>query len=158
MRDRDIIWLWVWYSEKATISLFCNRCGFDPWVRKIPWWRKWQSTPVFLPEKSYGQGAWWATVQSLRVGHNWTWVQDKWVFVLKSPKKFMTFSFYCSNLKACLILLFRTKTTEDRHDTLHIFAISWYLKKSWHRVYILRIVKWMTECLLSCIGSGFSVG
>ena len=25
------------------------------WVRKIPWSRKWQPTPVFLPEKSLGQ-------------------------------------------------------------------------------------------------------
>jgi len=25
--------------------------GFDPWVRKIPWKRKWQPTPVFFPEK-----------------------------------------------------------------------------------------------------------
>ena len=29
--------------------------GFDPWVRKIPWRRKWQPTPVFLPGKSQGQ-------------------------------------------------------------------------------------------------------
>ena len=28
---------------------------FDPWVRKIPWRRKWQPTPVFLPGESYGQ-------------------------------------------------------------------------------------------------------
>ena len=32
-----------------------KRRGFDPWVGKIPWRRKWQSTPVFLPEKSHGQ-------------------------------------------------------------------------------------------------------
>ena len=32
-----------------------RRCEFDLWVRKIPWRRKWQPTPVFLPEKSYGQ-------------------------------------------------------------------------------------------------------
>ena len=25
------------------------------WVRKIPWRRKWQPTPVFFPGKSYGQ-------------------------------------------------------------------------------------------------------
>ena len=31
------------------------RCGFDPGVRKIPWRKKWQPTPVFLPEKSQGQ-------------------------------------------------------------------------------------------------------
>ena len=29
--------------------------GFDPWVRKIPWRRKWQPTPVFLPGESHGQ-------------------------------------------------------------------------------------------------------
>ena len=27
----------------------------DPWVRKIPWRRKWQPNPVFLPGKSHGQ-------------------------------------------------------------------------------------------------------
>ena len=33
----------------------CRRCGFDPWVRKIPWRRQWQPTQVFLPKKSHGQ-------------------------------------------------------------------------------------------------------
>ena len=28
---------------------------FDPWVRKIPWRRAWQPTPVFLPGESHGQ-------------------------------------------------------------------------------------------------------
>ena len=32
-----------------------RRCGFDPWVGKIPWKRAWQPTPVFLPGKSHGQ-------------------------------------------------------------------------------------------------------
>ena len=32
-----------------------RRRGFDPWVRKIPWRRKWQLTPVFLPGESHGQ-------------------------------------------------------------------------------------------------------
>ena len=27
--------------------------GFNPWVRKIPWRRKWQPTPVLLPGKSH---------------------------------------------------------------------------------------------------------
>ena len=30
---------------------------FDPWVRKIPWRRARQPTPVFLPQKSHGQGS-----------------------------------------------------------------------------------------------------
>ena len=33
----------------------CKRCGFDPWVRKIPWRRKWQPTLLFLPRESHGQ-------------------------------------------------------------------------------------------------------
>ena len=28
--------------------------GFDPWVGKIPWRRKWRPTPVFFPGKSHG--------------------------------------------------------------------------------------------------------
>ena len=32
-----------------------RRCKFDPWVEKIPWSRKWQSAPVFLPGKLLGQ-------------------------------------------------------------------------------------------------------
>ena len=32
-----------------------KRRGFDPWVGKIPWRRKWQPTPVILLGKSYGQ-------------------------------------------------------------------------------------------------------
>ena len=31
------------------------RHGFNPWIGKICWRKKWQPTPVFLPGKSYGQ-------------------------------------------------------------------------------------------------------
>ena len=31
------------------------RLKFDPWVRKIPWRRTWQPTPVFLLGESNGQ-------------------------------------------------------------------------------------------------------
>ena len=37
------------------ICLQCRKPGFDPWVQKIPWRRKWQPTLVFLPEESHGQ-------------------------------------------------------------------------------------------------------
>ena len=36
-----------------------------PWVGKIPWRRKWKPTPVFLPEKSYGQRRLVATVHGV---------------------------------------------------------------------------------------------
>ena len=32
-----------------------KRQGFNPCVRKIPWRRAWQPTPVFLPRESHGQ-------------------------------------------------------------------------------------------------------
>ena len=32
-----------------------KRHTFDPVVGKIPWWRKWQPTPVLLPGESQGQ-------------------------------------------------------------------------------------------------------
>ena len=46
-----------WLSGKAS-TCQCRRhrrCRFDPWVQKIPWRRKWQPTPVFLPGKPHGQ-------------------------------------------------------------------------------------------------------
>ena len=46
-----------WYSSKES-SCQCRkhkRHGFDPWVGKSPWRRKWQSTPVFLPGEFHGE-------------------------------------------------------------------------------------------------------
>ena len=43
-----------WLSGKEAICK-CRRHGFSPWVRKIPWRRKWQPTPVFSPGESHGQ-------------------------------------------------------------------------------------------------------
>ena len=39
-----------------------RRRGFNPWIGKIPWSRKWQPTPVFLPGESHGQRSWRAVV------------------------------------------------------------------------------------------------
>ena len=42
-------------SSDGRVSLQCRRPGFDPWVRKIPWRREWQPTPVFLPGEFHGK-------------------------------------------------------------------------------------------------------
>ena len=39
----------------AVKNLPAWRYRFEPWVRKIPWRRKWRPTPVFLPRRSHGQ-------------------------------------------------------------------------------------------------------
>ena len=42
-------------KESACQSRRRKRPEFDPWVKKIPWSRKWQPTPVLLRGKSHGQ-------------------------------------------------------------------------------------------------------
>ena len=41
-----------WWLRWERIHLQCGTPGFNPWVRKIPWRRAWQPTPVFLPGES----------------------------------------------------------------------------------------------------------
>ena len=50
----------------------CKRCGFDPWVGKIPRRRKWQPTPVFLPRESHRQWSLAGSMGLQRVGHDWS--------------------------------------------------------------------------------------
>ena len=42
-------------EESACQRRKLKRCGFNPWVRKIPWRTAWQPTPVFLPGESHEQ-------------------------------------------------------------------------------------------------------
>ena len=41
-------------SDSKNVCLQCGRPRFNPWVRKIPWRRMWQPTPVLLPGKFHG--------------------------------------------------------------------------------------------------------
>ena len=44
---------------------------FDPWVRKVPWRRKWQPIPLLLPRESHEQrNLVGYSSQDHRVGHN----------------------------------------------------------------------------------------
>ena len=104
---RDRVWTWVcpmsnpmfssfvglprWLSRR--LHLQCRRHGFNPWVRKIPWRRKWQPTPVYLPGESHGQRnlAGLQFMGSQRVGHNWTnlagtqpLLHVKWIHLLNT--------------------------------------------------------------------------
>ena len=62
---RWLSWQRVWQQ--------CRRPRFDPWIGKIPWRRKWQPTPVFLPRESQGQRglAGYSSWGCKRVGHDW---------------------------------------------------------------------------------------
>jgi len=47
--------------------------GFNPWLAKtkIPWRRKWQPTPVFLPGQFHGQRSQLQPTGSQKVRHDW---------------------------------------------------------------------------------------
>ena len=65
---------WLSGKESTCQCRGCRRHGFDPWVGKIPWNRKWQPPLVFLPEKFLGKRPWLATVCGVqRVLPNWAW-------------------------------------------------------------------------------------
>ena len=60
-----------WWLNGKESTCQCKRLRFNPWVRKIPWRRKWQPTPVFLLRNGQrslvGYSPW---------GHkSWTWHQ-----------------------------------------------------------------------------------
>ena len=65
--------MWLGGKEPACQCRRRRWCGFDPWVGKIPWRRKWQPTPVSLP----GEIQWTAETGGLqsialqRVRYNW---------------------------------------------------------------------------------------
>ena len=55
------IWRYIWkyrlpwWLKNSKVScLLRGRPGFDPWVGKILWRRKWQPTPILLPGKPHG--------------------------------------------------------------------------------------------------------
>ena len=75
-------YLWVFWAFQVVASgkepaFQCRRCkrwGFDPWVRKIPWRRAWQPTPVILPGESHEQMnlVGYSPIGSRRVRHDWS--------------------------------------------------------------------------------------
>ena len=84
-KESSFVFVTLWSSDtsnKEPTCLYrrCRRHRFNPWVRKIPWRRAWQPTPVFLPGESQGQrgltscSPWvcspWVYVQ--RVGCDWS--------------------------------------------------------------------------------------
>ena len=76
------------------------RDSFDPWIKKIPWRRTWQPTPVFLP----GESPWTEELGGLHTVHraakSWTWLKRlsrhtcthiKWKTAVITQPTFMSF-------------------------------------------------------------------
>ena len=90
-----------------------KRPGFDPWVGKIPWSRKWHPTPVILLEISVGKWAYWATVYGVTKRYDWV-----------------------TDFAACSVLIFLLiptdlKTTRD--SISDHFEINWESERNEHQ-------------------------
>ena len=73
----------LWWLRGKRICLQCRRLGFKLWVGKIPWRRKRQPTPVFLPGKSHGQRnlAGYSPWGCKRVGHDLATKEHIYVYI-----------------------------------------------------------------------------
>ena len=78
-----MLFRWVWGSPDSASSKEptcqfrrCKRRGLNPWVRKTPWRRTWQATPVFFPGEYYGQRSLvgYKSIGLQRVRHNWSYL------------------------------------------------------------------------------------
>ena len=66
-----LLWGFPGGSDGQESACQCRRPGFEPWIRKIPWRRKWQSTLVFLPGEFHGQSLVGYSPRGHRIEHNW---------------------------------------------------------------------------------------
>ena len=66
-KSQEILFMTTWShvcQEHAPSSCQCGRPGFDPWVGKIPWRRKWLPTPVFWCGEFLGLYSPWGRKES----------------------------------------------------------------------------------------------
>ena len=107
-----------WPSSKEAAWRF-RRHRFDPWVRKIPWRRKWQPTPLFLLQNPINRGAWRATFHE--VTKSQTQLSD-WTPQSTSGRRGQMLSMSCSFSPnpggSCLLVHAQQKSSLDRLEHL----------------------------------------
>ena len=145
-------------AQTVRICLQSRRPRFNPWVKNIPWRRKWQPTPVCLSGESHGQrslvvySAWgckeldtteWLTLSlAQRRGSSawWQWIHSVWhhrsnfktrTSVLHSAVSEHT---YNTGIKICTYSNIRSVTlrrVREREDGRRTFE-SWALFTTFH--------------------------
>ena len=95
---------WLSGKESTCQCGRCKRSGFDLWVGKIPWRRKCQPTPVFLPAESLGQrslagySSWLSCKDMSCTGHDWV-TKQALIFI----PSYHFFHLWVSNVTKCLL-------------------------------------------------------
>ena len=117
-------------SSDGKASVYqCGRPGFDPWIRTIPWRRKWQPTPVLLPRKSHG---WRSLLQTTVHG------------VTKSQTRLSDFTLsILYHYKLALRTAFAESSKFCKIVFLSSFILSYFLISS--------LISSLTQCFLSSI-------
>ena len=83
-----------------------------PWVGKIRWRRKWQSTPVLLPGESYGQRSW--------AGHS---SGDPKELDMNEKVTFTSLSYTIEKKNSARTLTSTVQTHVVQGSTVHVFPL-----------------------------------
>ena len=99
---------WLNGKESSCQCMRCRRCMFNFWVGKIPWRKKWQPTPVFLPGKSHEQRslAGYSPWSHKRVRRDLATKQQQHLMDSLMSKGGLLQGFLHSSPTACLLSLF----------------------------------------------------
>ena len=111
-------WLPRRLSGKSFLPGNAGDAGFDPWVMKIPWKRKWQPTSVFSPEKSFGQRR-LAGYSPWGCKKSWTWLSNWALSTYYS-------SLHCCYERTCQQLLYKIFILIVMYTFLHQSSLLWY--------------------------------
>ena len=123
-----------WHSDKES-ACQCRRHRRSPWVGNIPWNRKSQPTPEFLPGESHRQRS---LVGYQGVSKSWTQLRDS----TQTPASLTIFLYLRQYLKLCL---YSTPIEQWLHmklllpllwvcgrQVVSIHSVIWYTKY-WHQ-------------------------
>ena len=99
-----------------------KRLGFNPWVRKIPWRRRWQPLQYSYLENPMDRGAWWAMVHEVSQKSDRTeWLNNSSPFPLQTS---LSIFFHSSLQTAESALGFIPMVSSDAFD-YPLWALSW---------------------------------
>ena len=96
-----------WLSGKES-ACQCRKCVFYPRVGKIPWRKKWQPTPVFLPGKSHDQRSLvgcspWGHKESDTIKDMHTWHCRQWLlFTIHTYYSFFPIFTWFFTFRSCV--------------------------------------------------------
>ena len=82
-----------WWLSNKEEEMRCRSCDFNLWVRKIPWRRAWQPTPLSFLKNPMDRGAWRAIVHGASESDAAEWL-SAYNTSVRSPFQNFTTNFF----------------------------------------------------------------